>query len=333
MMRRYVNAVTDAVQSGGALYVVLFPFCDPADHLISTTTGRSPPSSIANIGILVVIVAVALIDSRCPGYRALVHFRNWFPAFLVVVPYRELSILIPQIQPHDIDDVLIRLDYFIFHVHPTVFIERFEVPVLTDVFQVVYCSYYFLPFTLGRRRLFHERSEKISLHVIFAILFSFYVTYVGYMLFPAVGPRFSLYHLQTTALVGYAVTLPIRESLNWLEHIMRDAFPSGHTMLALVVLFYTWRYEKRLLFLFAPIASLIIVSTIYLRYHYAVDVLAGIILAVPTVVASEMAMEWWETDREAIPELSGHAIVKRFITGTYHGKEYRGTDGKDPGGP
>jgi membrane-associated phospholipid phosphatase len=255
--------------------------------------GAITPFFFANIGILILIVAVALIDRRFPGRRALVHFRNWFPAFLIVVPYRELSILIPQIQPHDIDDVLIRLDYFIFHVHPTVFIERFEVPVLTDVFQVAYCSYYFLPFSLGVVVYFTKNREDFR-HLIFSILFSIYVTYVGYILFPAVGPRFSLYHLQTTALVGYAVTLPIREYLNWLEHVMRDAFPSGHTMLALVVLFYTWRYEKRLLFLFAPIASLIIVSTIYLRYHYAVDVLAGIILAVPTVVASEMAMEWWE---------------------------------------
>jgi membrane-associated phospholipid phosphatase len=251
------------------------------------------PYFVANIAVLVLIIAVALFVKRRPDLRLLVLLRNWYPAFLVTVPYRELSILIPQIQPRDIDDVLIRLDYFIFHVHPTVFIERFEVPVLTDVFQLVYCSYYFLPILLGLV-VYLRRDIKDFIHVIFAILFSFYVTYVGYILFPAVGPRFSLYHLQTTALTGWVVTLPIREYLNWLEHIMRDAFPSGHTMLALVVLFYTWRYEKRLLFLFAPVASLIIVSTIYLRYHYAVDVLAGVILAVPTVVAVEVAMDWWE---------------------------------------
>jgi membrane-associated phospholipid phosphatase len=255
--------------------------------------GAIRPFFIANIGILVFIIAMALIVKRWPEFRPLVHLRNWYPAFLITVAYRELSILIPQIQPHDIDDVLIRLDYFIFHAHPTVFIERFEVPLLTDIFQAIYCSYYFLPILLGFI-VYLRRDSRDFIHVIFAILFSFYVTYVGYMLFPAVGPRFSLYHLQTTALVGYAVTLPIREYLNWLEHIMRDAFPSGHTMISLIVLFYTWRYEKMLLFLFAPIASLIIFSTIYLRYHYAVDVLAGIILAVPTLVATEMAIEWWE---------------------------------------
>jgi len=261
--------------------------------IIFNEDGAIKPYFIANICILVIIIAVALIVKRWPEFRPLVHLRYWYPAFLVTVPYRELSILIPQIQPRDIDDMLIRLDYFIFHAHPTVFIERFEVPVLTDVFQVVYCSYYFLPIVLGLV-VYFRRDVKDFIHVIFAILFSFYVTYVGYILFPAVGPRFSLYHLQATALTGYVVTLPIREYLNWLEHVMRDAFPSGHTMLALVVLFYTWRYEKRLLFLFAPISSLIIISTIYLRYHYAVDVLAGIILTVPTIVAVEVAMDWWE---------------------------------------
>jgi membrane-associated phospholipid phosphatase len=111
-------------------------------------------------------------------------------------------------------------------------------------------------------------------------------------------------------LVGYAVTLPIRDYLNWLEHIMRDAFPSGHTMLALVVLFYTWRYEKRLLFLFAPIALLIIISTIYLRYHYAVDVLAGIILTVPTIVAAEVAMDWWERTQKLYRRYPDTQLIK-----------------------
>jgi membrane-associated phospholipid phosphatase len=267
------------------------------------------PYFVANICALVFIVAVALILKKRPGFRPLVHLRNWYPAFLVTVPYRELSILIPQIQPRDIDDMLIRLDYFIFHVHPTVFIERFELPVLTDVFQIVYCSYYFLPITLGLV-VYLRRETKDFIHVIFAILFSFYVTYVGYILFPAVGPRFSLYHLQTTALVGYALTLPIREYLNWLEHVMRDAFPSGHTMLALVVLFYTWRYEKRLLFVFAPIASLIIISTIYLRYHYAVDVLAGIILTIPTIVAVEVAMDWWERTQKLYRRYPDDQLIK-----------------------
>jgi membrane-associated phospholipid phosphatase len=271
--------------------------------------GAIRPFFVANIGILIFIVALALFLKRQPGHRFVTLLRNWYPAFLITVSYRELSILIPQIQPHDIDEVLIRLDYFIFHVHPTVFIERFEVPVLTDVFQTIYCSYYFLPIILGLV-VYLRRDLRDFIHVIFAIIFSFYVTYVGYMLFPAVGPRFSLYHLQTTALMGYVVTLPIREYLNWLEHVMRDAFPSGHTMLSLIVLFYTWRYEKRLMFLFVPLASLIIISTIYLRYHYAVDVLAGIILAVPTVVASEVAMEWWERTQSKYRSYPDEQLLK-----------------------
>jgi membrane-associated phospholipid phosphatase len=251
------------------------------------------PFFVANFAILVGIVAIALIAKRVPGFRPLFHFRNWYIAFFITVAYRELSILIPQISPQDIDNVLIKLDYFIFSVHPTVYIERFEVPVLTDIFQAVYCSYYFLPIILGIV-VYTRKNMRDFTHVFFGVIFTFYVTYVGYMLFPAVGPRFSLYHLQTTALVGLFVTIPIRESLNWLEHVMRDAFPSGHTMLTLVVLFYTWRYEKKLLLIFTPISILIIFSTIYLRYHYAVDVMAGIILTIPTIVAAETAIEWWE---------------------------------------
>ena len=59
---------------------------------------------------------------------------------------------------------------------------------------------------------------------------------------------------------------------------MRDCFPSGHTEIALVVLLYAWRFERRYFCGLLPAVGLLLFSTVYLRYHYVVDVLAGALL-------------------------------------------------------
>ena len=59
-----------------------------------------------------------------------------------------LGDVIQYLQP-DIDPVLIRIDFFLFGVHPTVWMERWIVPWLTDLLSIAYGSYYFLPVSLG----------------------------------------------------------------------------------------------------------------------------------------------------------------------------------------
>jgi membrane-associated phospholipid phosphatase len=81
------------------------------------------------------------------------------------------------------------------------------------------------------------------------------------------------------------VTLWIRSTLDGLEQNKTDAFPSGHTAVALVSLLYAWKYREKVLFwILVPAVSALIVSTVYLRYHYVVDVIAGILLAALTVL-------------------------------------------------
>ena len=60
----------------------------------------------------------------------------------------------------------------------------------------------------------------------------------------------------------------------------RDAFPSLHTANAVTVLLVALRHERRLLWVYTlPVAGLV-VATMYLRFHYAVDVVVGVALAV-----------------------------------------------------
>ena len=65
-----------------------------------------------------------------------------------------------------------------------------------------------------------------------------------------------------------------------LEGIQWDAFPSGHTAIAIIVLAMAARYQRRLFYPLLVITVSLMISTVYLRYHYVIDVIAGVLLAV-----------------------------------------------------
>jgi len=196
------------------------------------------------------------------------------------------------VNPKDIDPVLIRLDYLIFGGDPAVMLERIMNPFLTDVLEIAYTTYYFMAISLGVILMLHHKKEEFN-RTIFLVLFCFYLSYLGYIILPALGPRFAINGLKDVPLKGFLVAEPIQNFLNWLEGIKRDAFPSGHTAIALTVLYLSCRFEKKLFRMLLPAVLALIFSTVYCRYHYVVDVLAGMILAVLTVFLGQWYYGWW----------------------------------------
>jgi len=199
-----------------------------------------------------------------------------YPIILIPFIFNSLGKIIPYINPHYIDPILIKIDYYLFGTHPTIWIERFIRPWLTEIMQLAYTSYYFLPvfLVLG----LYLKEDKRILTVGFCLLFGFYISYLGYLIFPAVGPRFTLSH-QRPLYEGTHLARLIASTLNTIEINKTDAFPSGHTQISLMCVYYASYLGKFYVFIYALITILLIVSTIYCRYHYIIDVIVGIILA------------------------------------------------------
>lgn len=216
-----------------------------------------------------------------------------FPVISVLVLFDSLGWVVHYINPVDIDPLLIKLDFMLFGNHPTVMLEAVMDPVLTDILQLAYSSYYFLPVTLGIALLKNNQREEFS-RSLFLILFCFYLSYIGYIIWPALGPRFTLDHLQMQKLQGFLIAEPIQQLLNRLEGIKRDAFPSGHTGIALTVLYLAYKFKKRLFLIFLPMVSALIFSAVYCRYHYVVDIIAGFGLTGVTIFFGERYYSWWE---------------------------------------
>jgi len=201
----------------------------------------------------------------------------------VLIVFNSLGVLIASIHPTTCDARLIAVDHALFGVHPTVWLERLITPLLTDLLQFAYISYYFIPLGLGVVLIVRGRFVAFE-QVLFGILLCFYLSYIGYLFFPAIGPRFTLSQLQTRDLQFSPFIAAIQDTLNALEKNKTDAFPSGHTAVSLLSLFYAWQErEKKLFAALIPVVTGLIISTVYLRYHYVIDVIAGIALTGLTI--------------------------------------------------
>ena len=73
----------------------------------------------------------------------------------------------------------------------------------------------------------------------------------------------------------------------------RDCFPSLHVAHATVVAVIAFRFRRRLFVALSPIALGLIVSTIYLRMHYVIDVVAGAVVGVGAVALAPLVNRRW----------------------------------------
>ncbi len=69
-------------------------------------------------------------------------------------------------------------------------------------------------------------------------------------------------------------------TLDRLESAHYDCFPSGHTELTILAWWGSRMVSKRLFWVYFAYTPSIIFATVYLRYHYTVDVLAGAFVAI-----------------------------------------------------
>ena len=220
--------------------------------------------------------------------RLIKYIRDWYPVPMIFYVFKQTYLMVHPIHPQDYDWLLITIDRWIFGGDPARWLSVFVHPVVTEVLQISYASYYLILLSVFFELSFEKRHTDFFLGS-FLVVYGFYLSYIGYFLLPAVGPRFTLYDFRTleTSLPGIWVTNALRDFVNAGESIpgnmpnaidfaQRDAFPSGHTQLTLIILYIAFTNHLKSRWVLLVVGSLLIISTVYLRYHYVIDVIAGV---------------------------------------------------------
>jgi membrane-associated phospholipid phosphatase len=255
---------------------------------------------------LLLVLALFVSETRRRwGKISIVYFLcDFSPIFFVISSYELLGGIIPHLRP-DVDNLLIKIDRALFGVYPSVWLERFLTPWAADILALAYASYYFIPAVLIIILYFWGKEEEFSL-TISTLLLGYYISYVGYITMPAIGPRFTLACLQQVPLHGGVILNAVVNTLNALEGNPRDCFPSGHTQMVLISLWFARKYERTLFWIYLPICIALIFSTVYLRYHYVIDLAAGFACAGITLLLGPRLWTWWVT---RATERSGRSYI------------------------
>lgn len=109
------------------------------------------------------------------------------------------------------------------------------------------------------------------------------IGYVSYSLIPVKGPVLS--RTFSVSLELYLLA-SVKEAMMDATRITWDCFPSMHTCCSVVLGWSAFRHARALFWWLLPIVASIPFACVYLRYHYVVDVLAGLALAVVLIVAT-----------------------------------------------
>ncbi len=235
--------------------------------------------------MLVGVWAIAVIDRKRSGFPTRPRWLaataglvvDFYPMVLIPLVYDVLGFLIPALNPVEKDPILIAADRAMFGVDPTVWLQRFIWPPLTDVLYLAYATFFFFPLIVGIPLWLH--SPALGRRFLFTISVAFYVSYTGYIFMPAEGPRVGLAAEQTVQLQQTALSKTVAGTLDDLERNRVDAFPSGHILITTVCLMTAARRFRRLFWCLLPVGLLLMIATVYCRYHYMVDVIAGFALA------------------------------------------------------
>lgn len=231
---------------------------------------------------------------RNPTIRAIEFLRHFYPVLLYAALFAETGQLDHMFVQGYLDPVVIRWDQTLFGCQPSlVLMQKLPFLFLSELLYAAYFSYYLMIGGVGLALYLMNRSRFF--HYVSVVSFVFYACYLLYIFLPVIGPPVffrtipgynlppDIQHLITSR--GYPDAIKIGlfyRLVSWIYRVFEApgaAIPSSHVAVALCTLFFSFRYIRPIRWVHLVLTMLLCLSTVYCRYHYVSDVLAGIVAA------------------------------------------------------
>lgn len=216
--------------------------------------------------------------------------------------FLELQWILPAASGPAVDGELHAIDLRLFGIEPALAFERFVSPQSTEWFSFFYYGYFPLLAAHVLPLLFLGKDQRVLTTFGFGILWLYCVGHVFYTVVPAYGPYA---HLAFQRPLEGALWWPlVKSTVASVDGSARtDVFPSLHTAGSVFLVLYAFKARKSAPFKYtwlplAFVVSQIVVATMFLRWHYLIDICAGLVLAWTGIIAGEAAL-WWDEGRIA----------------------------------
>jgi membrane-associated phospholipid phosphatase len=269
----------------------------------------------ALVGSVIVTLSPPLAGDRARS-RFLSVVRDWIPSILILVAYRESGLFFTPDPAHRLDYFFIRFDDALLKNAWAVRTLEWSAPWLQHYLEFSYfLCYPIVP--LGLASLYLVRREVAAggtcpdvvgspppdrpaalkggatdrpygpaiEHFWTAVLLASFTCYLLFPLFPLAPPR-ELFN----DVPGPRVAPLLRGMNHWLlgkYAVGASLFPSAHVAATTAMALVIHRYLPRFGWLFVIVAVSIALATVYGRYHYAADALAGALVGVSAYLLSK----------------------------------------------
>lgn len=230
------------------------------------------------------IFGIIYLDTK-KQHPLLKLLRTAYPILLSGYFYSE-TVFYNKLLFGNIDPLLANLDAVIFGMQPSVeFSAYFSNKLLSEIMYFGYFSFYLLilGFTLY---IFIKKSPHFN-KAVFQLSASLYIFYFVFCLIPSAGPQFYFSYPENV--------LPNAWLFDDIMHFIQQtaeqptgAFPSSHVGVSLILLILSKKYAPAFFRIAWPVVIILILSTVYIKAHYAIDVIGGIIFAPAILFLSDL---------------------------------------------
>jgi hypothetical protein len=271
----------------------------------------APPSPWRMVSLLQVIGLLVVFSICVTLVRGQLLASNFWTALLyrigiygtVQQSYFFFKHLLPVVNPGSLDHQLYALDQLLFGFEPAIWMDQFVGPLTTEWFAFFYFCYFFLLAAHIFPIVFGSRDQNLLGEFMLGMLIIVCIGHTGYILVPGFGPFRAMPEMFKHELPS-GLWMDLVWSTVRTNGAMKDIFPSLHTAGPCFIAMFSFRNRDRLPFRFTwPLltffAANIIGATMFLRWHYVIDVFAGFTLATVAAVVSPRVTRWEVTRRLA----------------------------------
>jgi membrane-associated phospholipid phosphatase len=236
---------------------------------------------------------------------------NYINAFLgggfLAFFYNETAQL-NQVSFDPVDPLLIDLEHSIFGIQPSLSFSA-SLPDLwmVELMNLGYLSYYFIIISF-LIILIHRLPGEFN-RMIFIVSQSFIIYYLIFIFIPSWGPQFWFEppHNQIPQGVFF------QKIMAFIQHTGEaptGAIPSSHVGITVIICILAYRKLGTFLKIIAPFVTLLILSTVYIKAHYLLDVIAGLVSAPVILFIAEAVWNKLNNQNQPTPYVAHHIRSK-----------------------
>lgn len=222
----------------------------------------------------------------------------------LLASFFQLREILPAVSPWSDDAAIYAFDVKVFGFEASVALDRFVTPATTEWFAFFYFLYFLILSVHVLPMVFWNKDPHLLNRFATGVLLMFMSAHLLYMIVPGYGPYWYLKDTFAHELTGGTFWHLVRETVD-AGGAQKDIFPSLHTAAPTFFAIFSFRHRKLFPFKYswpvmAFVATQIIVATMFLRWHYMVDIVAGLTLAFTAQRIGQHVADWERDKRRRL---------------------------------